>query len=182
MTLKHLKMATLPDKLKLLTFLALVASNRGPPPCPILIDTRACNRDITVNLYLCTVEVCHLRQSGLTLYKGLYFYVTSNFALNYPFPCLAQLAHLSTSSWYRPQPFNHKETVHKRSLKGGDMKLTFNSPNLIHVFDRRHNFSPLGDFCRLLITFATSLDPDQARPNVGPDLDPNCLTHWCLRK
>ena len=31
-----------------------------------------------------------------------------------------------------------------------------------------------GDFCRLLITFADSLDPDQQ--NVGPDLDPNCLT------
>ena len=27
-----------------------------------------------------------------------------------------------------------------------------------------------------LITFANSLDPDQARQNVGPDLDPNCLT------
>ena len=33
-----------------------------------------------------------------------------------------------------------------------------------------------GDFCRLLITFANSLDSDQARQNVGPDLDPNCLT------
>ena len=31
-----------------------------------------------------------------------------------------------------------------------------------------------GDFCHLLITFANSLDPDQARQNVGPDLDPNC--------
>ena len=30
--------------------------------------------------------------------------------------------------------------------------------------------------CRLLITFANSLDPDQARQNVGPDLDPNFLT------
>ena len=32
-----------------------------------------------------------------------------------------------------------------------------------------------GDSCCLLITFANSLDPDQARQNVGPDLDPNCL-------
>ena len=30
--------------------------------------------------------------------------------------------------------------------------------------------------CRLLITFANSLYPDQARHFVGPDLDPNCLT------
>ena len=33
-----------------------------------------------------------------------------------------------------------------------------------------------GDICCLLITFANSLDPDQAQQNVGPDLDPNCLT------
>ena len=30
--------------------------------------------------------------------------------------------------------------------------------------------------CRLLITFANSLDPNQAQRFVGPDLDPNCLT------
>ena len=28
---------------------------------------------------------------------------------------------------------------------------------------------------RLMITFANSLDPDPARQNVGPDLDPICL-------
>ena len=31
-------------------------------------------------------------------------------------------------------------------------------------------------FCRLLITFANSLNPDQDRQEVGPDLDPNWLT------
>ena len=31
-------------------------------------------------------------------------------------------------------------------------------------------------FCRLLITLPNSLDPDQDGQNVGPDLDPNCLT------
>ena len=35
-----------------------------------------------------------------------------------------------------------------------------------------------GDFCRLLITFSKSLDPDQDIQNVSPDLDPNCLTLW----
>ena len=30
--------------------------------------------------------------------------------------------------------------------------------------------------CHLLITFANSLDPDQDRQNVGPDLDRNGLT------
>ena len=29
-----------------------------------------------------------------------------------------------------------------------------------------------------LIPSANSLDPDQARQNVGTDLDPNCLTLW----
>ena len=32
-----------------------------------------------------------------------------------------------------------------------------------------------GDFSRLLITFANSLDQDQDRRFVGPDLGPNCL-------
>ena len=30
-------------------------------------------------------------------------------------------------------------------------------------------------WCRLLITIANSLGPDQARQNVGPDLESNCL-------
>ena len=33
-----------------------------------------------------------------------------------------------------------------------------------------------GDFSCLLITFANSLYPDQARQNVRPELGPNCLT------
>ena len=45
-------METLIDKLELQIFLALVASNRAPPPSPwtviILIDARACKRDIMV--------------------------------------------------------------------------------------------------------------------------------------
>ena len=39
-----------------------------------------------------------------------------------------------------------------------------------------NSFPASGDLRSLLITFANSLDPDQARQNVGPDLDPNCLT------
>ena len=38
------------------------------------------------------------------------------------------------------------------------------------------SFPASGDFCRLPITFANSLDPDQAQQNVRPDLDANCLT------
>ena len=39
-----------------------------------------------------------------------------------------------------------------------------------------NSFPASGDFCCLLVTFANSLNPDQAGKNVGPDLDPNCLT------
>ena len=33
-----------------------------------------------------------------------------------------------------------------------------------------------------LRTFAYSLDPDQARQNVGPDLDPICLKEFFCRR
>ena len=34
----------------------------------------------------------------------------------------------------------------------------------------------LGDFCCLLKTLASSLELDEDRQNVSPDLDPSCLT------
>ena len=37
-------------------------------------------------------------------------------------------------------------------------------------------FLAFGYFCDLLIMLANSLDPDQDRQYVGPDLDRNCLT------
>ena len=39
-----------------------------------------------------------------------------------------------------------------------------------------HSFLASDNFCCLVITFANSLDPDQDRQNVGPDLDQNSLT------
>ena len=39
-----------------------------------------------------------------------------------------------------------------------------------------NSFLASGDFCCPLITFANSLDPDQDRQDVAPDLDPNRLT------
>ena len=38
------------------------------------------------------------------------------------------------------------------------------------------NLALSGDFCRLLMTFANSLEPDQDQQYVGPDLDPKHLT------
>ena len=46
-----------------------------------------------------------------------------------------------------------------------------------------NSLSARSDFCCLLVTFANSLDPDQVRQNVRPDLGPNCLTlKWYLKK
>ena len=39
-----------------------------------------------------------------------------------------------------------------------------------------NSFLARGDFSHLLIYFVNSLDPDEDRQNVGPDLDPNSLT------
>ena len=39
-------------------------------------------------------------------------------------------------------------------------------------------FPPSGHFRHLLITFANSLDPDQAWQIIRPSLDPNCLMLW----
>ena len=38
---------------------------------------------------------------------------------------------------------------------------------------RFNSFPASGDFCPLLITFANNLDPEHARENGGPDLEPN---------
>ena len=35
------------------------------------------------------------------------------------------------------------------------------------------SFLAWGNFCCMLKTFSNSLDPDQDRQNVGPELDPN---------
>ena len=48
---------------------------------------------------------------------------------------------------------------------------------LLSIYVIAITFLPLlSTHFRLLIIFANSLDPDQARQKVGPDLDPICLT------
>ena len=49
------------------------------------------------------------------------------------------------------------------------------SPTVSH-FAEFNFFLASCKFSHLLVTFANSLDPDQARQNVGPDLDPNRFT------
>ena len=45
-----------------------------------------------------------------------------------------------------------------------------------HMMENLNSFLASRDLCHWLITFANSLDPDQDRQNVGPDLDSNRLT------
>ena len=51
----------------------------------------------------------------------------------------------------------------------------------IHLSEN-HAYFTFVFLCYLLISFANTLDPDQARQNVGPDLDPNCLTLMAVLK
>ena len=66
----------------------------------------------------------------------------------------------------------HQSSSEKMSTSKGKNLLPVLSPLKVN------SFPAVGDFCLLLINFANSLDPDQAWQNVGPDLDPNCLTLW----
>ena len=44
-----------------------------------------------------------------------------------------------------------------------------------YCFVRFDPFPASGNFYSVLMTFVNSLDPDKARRNVGPDLDPSSL-------
>ena len=66
--------------------------------------------------------------------------------------------------------FSHNECLRLKLFCFKNLTVSGLVPSLVS------NFLASGDFCCLLITFANSLDPDQDRQDVGPDLDPNCLT------
>ena len=63
------------------------------------------------------------------------------------------------------------------TLKKLDFKTSQEQTTYKLKFSERYfnSFLASDDFCPLLITFANSLDPDQDRQNVGPDLDLNSL-------
>ena len=66
---------------------------------------------------------------------------------------------------------NYKKNQHKKKKKKKNIYI------IIPLYrPLNKSFPASGDFCRLLITFANSLDLDQARHFVGSYLDPNCLT------
>ena len=50
--------------------------------------------------------------------------------------------------------------------------------NLFIIASMLNSFLASVKFFRQLMTSANSLDQDQDRHSVGPDLDPNCLTLW----
>ena len=78
---------------------------------------------------------------------------------------------------------NHNSIHIYRHIKFSDREIVYiGSPcnnDLRHMHMHKaffYYFLASDDFCRRLITFANSLDPDQDRHYVGPDLDPNRLT------
>ena len=64
----------------------------------------------------------------------------------------------------------------KLEPNGIDFSQGFSHKVVSRSFSVSNSLPASDNFCHLLITFANSLDPVQARQNVGPDLDPNCLT------
>ena len=61
-------------------------------------------------------------------------------------------------------------------LELGKMSQNLSSTAVVIGALRVNSFLASGDFCHLMIIFADSLDPDQDRRCVGPNLDPNRLT------
>ena len=64
----------------------------------------------------------------------------------------------------------------KKNLSTFDLSQGFSQKGVSSSCSVFNSLPTSGNFCNLLITFANNLDPDQARQNVGLDLDPNCLT------
>ena len=64
-------------------------------------------------------------------------------------------------------------SVHIRHANTDKILLKLCEFQKVHVHNSSH---ASGNCCRLLITFSNSLNLDQKRQNVVPDLDPNCLT------
>ena len=55
-------------------------------------------------------------------------------------------------------------------------EIEFSQKVVSRSFSAFNSLPASGNFCHLLITYAKSLDPDQARHNAGPHLNPSCLT------
>ena len=53
------------------------------------------------------------------------------------------------------------------------LKCSSSNPTISLLGFDNNSLLAAGKFCRLLTNFANSLDPEQDRQNVGPDLDPN---------
>ena len=72
------------------------------------------------------------------------------------------------------------------SVLPGSLKIMHWSPQISEkkssapwkYFANTNSFLTISHFCRLLITFANSLYPDQDWQIVGPDLGPNHFTFW----
>ena len=79
---------------------------------------------------------------------------------------------------YPGSEFFVANTLAKRK-KSNEIDFSQEFSQNVHVVSRSfsefYSLSASSDFYHLLIIFSNSLDPDQARQTIGPDLDPNCL-------
>ena len=94
---------------------------------------------------------------------------------NFGCPCRILVA-MQGLLWLRICCSQHFSQMEKLEPNVFDFSQGFNQKVVSRSCSVFNSLPASGDFCHLLITFANSLDPDQARLNVGPDLAPNCLT------
>ena len=73
--------------------------------------------------------------------------------------------------------FKERERAYCTNLKN-KLSLNFDVSRILipEISEYLNALHASGNFWCLLITYANSLDPDQDRQNVGPDLNPNSLT------
>ena len=78
---------------------------------------------------------------------------------------------LQSNEYHKHDIFFYEE------MRSDPLKIINHAPNLLNWSGmRQHAINSFVYQCRLLITLANSLHPDQAQQIIGPDQGPNCLT------
>ena len=76
----------------------------------------------------------------------------------------------------RPPQAEFEEGIIKMSIWGSTkILLVVQLKKVLPQAIQKEAFNSMPTECHLVITFANSLDPDQARHSVGPDLGSNCF-------
>ena len=92
-------------------------------------------------------------------------------------PHLVVFCFLSDPNISRRPEYENISTLYRcMGKKPYNNGLFYKASSLIIMVFFFNSFLASGHFCHLMVTFSNSLDPDQDRHNVSPDLDPKCLT------